>query len=65
MEVLYHLLPYLWPYVVGIVPYIGLKNRPLIHGYGHGYGLRPWDVDQSMDHVRQILDALQAVNDKR
>ena len=40
MEVLYHLVPYFWPYFVGIFPYIGLKNRPLIHGYGHGYGLQ-------------------------
>jgi hypothetical protein len=24
------LVPYFWPYFVGISPYIGLKNRPYI-----------------------------------
>ena len=26
------LVPYVWPYVVGIFPYIGLKNRPFFYG---------------------------------
>ena len=27
-------VPYFWPYFVGIFPYIGLKNRPKIYGFG-------------------------------
>ena len=36
MEVLYHI----WPYFVGIFPYIGLKSRPYIWYVPHGTSIQ-------------------------
>ena len=37
-------VPYFWPYVLGIFPYIGLKNRPNIYGIGTSNQSVPEDL---------------------
>ena len=47
------LVPYVWPYFVGISPYIGLKNRPC-HWFQHVLFPEKYGIFRGFDHLIPI-----------